>query len=359
MRGRTRPRPERDGSTISASGGQGRGVVWVDHLQKGGGARRWRMRWRVPSTTPTLHSQRAKSSPLWSRLFPETLIGRGLARIAQILWGKAPCGAGIACPPARTPRRGATRGGGSGGSDPLFFAAGAAPGRGRWCTPKSTTFPPLSGVAPSTVVPGGKAIERCRGQGRSTDRSCPSTPGGQVAGPVIHEPASTLEQVRALVGCLDLAADLVRQGSLRHFARMIGLFGRPVPEARPEAVRHRRDVQLPEQFRQRRVRERLAPNAGKHEQHCCERVPAPPPGSPGRDGTAGPGARGARDSPSCAGPGWSTRPRRCRFSRHRGLRHGRGRRERRGVMEGPGESSPRSGVRRGRSPSPAPMYYIG
>ena len=30
-----------------------------------------------------------------------------------------------------------------------------------------------------------------------------------------------------------------------------------------------------------------------------------------------------------------------------------------GVMEGPGERSPRSGVRRGRSPSPAPMYYIG
>ena len=34
---------------------------------------------------------------------------------------------------------------GSGGSDPLFFAAGAAPGRGRWCTPKSTTSPPLFG----------------------------------------------------------------------------------------------------------------------------------------------------------------------------------------------------------------------
>ena len=41
-----------------------------------------------------------------------------------------------------------------------------------------------------------------------------STPAGQVAGPVIHEPAATLEQVRAAVGCLDLAADLVRQGSL-------------------------------------------------------------------------------------------------------------------------------------------------
>ena len=71
-------------------------------------------------------------------------------------------------------------------------------------------LPSPRGVAPSTVIPGGKAIERCRGQGRSTDRSCPSTPAGQVAGPVIHEPASTLEQVRAPVGGLDLAADLVR-----------------------------------------------------------------------------------------------------------------------------------------------------
>ena len=72
------PRPERDGSIISASGGQGRGVVWVDHLQKGGGARRWRTRWRVPSTTPTLHSQRAQplgtvvqavpGNPHWTRV---------------------------------------------------------------------------------------------------------------------------------------------------------------------------------------------------------------------------------------------------------------------------------------------------
>ena len=75
--------------------GSGRGVVWVDHLQKGGCARRW----RVPSTTPTLHSQRVKPSPLWSRLCRETRIGSGLARIAQILWGKAPWGVGIACPP--------------------------------------------------------------------------------------------------------------------------------------------------------------------------------------------------------------------------------------------------------------------
>ena len=90
----------------------------------------------------------------------------------------------------------------------------------------------------------------------------PSTPAGQVADPVIHEPAATLEQVRAPVGRLDLAADPVRQGSLRHLARMIRFFGRPVMKARPEAVRHHRDLQLPEQFRQRRGRERLAPRLG-------------------------------------------------------------------------------------------------
>ena len=50
----------------------------------------------------------------------------------------------------------------------------------------------------------------------------PSIPAGQVAGPVIHEPAPALEQVRPPVGCLDRAADLVCQGSLRHLARMIG-----------------------------------------------------------------------------------------------------------------------------------------
>ena len=32
------------------------------------------------------------------------------------------------------------------------------------------------GVAPTTIIPGGKAIERCRGQGRSSDRSGPRLP---------------------------------------------------------------------------------------------------------------------------------------------------------------------------------------
>ena len=68
------------------------------HLTKEGGARRWCTRWRVSSTTPPLHSQRAHPSPSWSRLCRETRIGQELARIAQILWGKARCGAGPARP---------------------------------------------------------------------------------------------------------------------------------------------------------------------------------------------------------------------------------------------------------------------
>ena len=96
---KTRPRTAAKGSTISASGGHARAVIWVATLQKGGGAWRWRTRWRVPSTTPTLHSQRAKPSPSWSGLCPGIRIGRGLARIARLLWGKARWGAGIACPP--------------------------------------------------------------------------------------------------------------------------------------------------------------------------------------------------------------------------------------------------------------------
>ena len=52
---------------------------------------------------------------------------------------------------------GRTGGGGSGGSDPTFFAAGAPPGRVKGDRQNDTLYPPLSGVAPSTVIPGGKA----------------------------------------------------------------------------------------------------------------------------------------------------------------------------------------------------------
>ena len=96
----------------------------------------------------------------------------------------------------------------------LFFGAGAPPGRGKWSTLRSTTHPAPRRVAPSTVIPGGKAIERCSGLRLLT-------PACQIAGPVIHEPAPALEQVREAAGGVDLAADLVRQRGFRHLARVI------------------------------------------------------------------------------------------------------------------------------------------
>ena len=54
---------------------------------------------------------------------------------------------------------------------------------------------------------------------------------GEVGPPVVHEPASALEQVRAHVRRLDLVLDHMGQRSLDDLARMIRLLGRPVPKA--------------------------------------------------------------------------------------------------------------------------------
>ena len=84
---RKTPAPrDADRSTNSASGGQGRAVVWVATLQGWGGSRRWCMR----LATTTLHYQRAQPSPLWRGLSLEIRIGRGLPRIPRVLCGKAP-----------------------------------------------------------------------------------------------------------------------------------------------------------------------------------------------------------------------------------------------------------------------------
>ena len=53
---------------------------------------------------------------------------------------------------------------------------------------------------------------------------------------------------------------------------MIRLFGRPVPETRPEPVRHGRDPQLLEHFPHPRVREWLSAQARKH---CKSTLAAP------------------------------------------------------------------------------------
>ena len=213
------------------------------HLQRGGGAWRWRTWWRVPSTTPTLLSQRAKSFPLWSRLFPEIRIGRGLERIAQTLWGKAPCGARGACLPLRTPRRGATR-------------------RRKW-----------------------------RERPRVFWRWC-ATGQGEVVHVKIHHLPSPFRG-------RSLHSDPWREGH----------------RAPPRSGRINRQVRFPHRRRDlQSLREKSVQEAFLGVL-LCQRVRKS--SLPGR-------AQGAA-----------------------------------GVMEGPGERSPRSGVRRGRSPSPAPMYYIG
>ena len=128
-------------STISAFGGRSDAVVEVDHLQRGSGPPEW----STFRANPRLLSQRAKSSPLWSRLFPGIRIGRGLARIARLLWGKAPCGSGFACPPPARPGAAPHERGDGGVSDPPVLSAGAAPGRGKWSTEWSTTPSPFFG----------------------------------------------------------------------------------------------------------------------------------------------------------------------------------------------------------------------
>ncbi len=165
-----RPRPERDGSTISGSGGQGSGVVWVATFQTGGGSHRWRTKWLTHLTNTTPFSQRAKSSSLWSRLCPETRIGSGLARILRILFGKAPCGAGLSCPrlarrvvaPHRRGRKWRER--------PPLFGRWCATGEGKGGQGSGHPLPPLRGGRSHHSDPYGKVVRQARAAGH--DGSC-------------------------------------------------------------------------------------------------------------------------------------------------------------------------------------------
>ena len=64
----------------------------------------------------------------------------------------------------------------------------------------------------------------------------------ELGGPIVHQPPPTLEQVGACVNGLDLVLDHVRQRRLDDLARMVCLLRRPVPERRPEGVRHSGDA---------------------------------------------------------------------------------------------------------------------
>ena len=122
-------------------------------------------------TITNLHYQRAKPSPLWSRLCPGIRIGRGLARIPQFLCGKAKCG-GAPGVPASHGASWRRTGGEMVVRAPRFFAAGAAPGRGRWCTRM---------VTPSPVPLGGRYLQSDpTGEGcnvEDLDSGCTAQPG--------------------------------------------------------------------------------------------------------------------------------------------------------------------------------------
>ena len=145
---------------ISASGGQGRGVVWVATLQRGGGSPRWLTRWPTLLTTTTLLSQRAPPSLVWSGPCLESLIGHGLARIPRVgcdnRGGAAP---GVS--PPRPARRGAAREGEEvEGATPPFWPLVRHRAGGGGAPLWSHHLPSPAGVAPSTVIPAGRKSSR-------------------------------------------------------------------------------------------------------------------------------------------------------------------------------------------------------
>ena len=111
----------------------------------------------VTPTTP--FSQRAEPSPLWLRTSPKPGIRRGTTRISPRRLRKGEARLRLAGPPP-TRRNGAPYGRGAGGeSDPHVLAAGAARGRAKGDRGRDTLCLPFLGVALTTVIPGGKAVE--------------------------------------------------------------------------------------------------------------------------------------------------------------------------------------------------------
>ena len=96
-------------------------------------------------------------SLLWSGPCLESLMGRGLARNPRVGCDKAKRGCASRVPASP----GAPHETGDGGeSDPLVFGAGAPREEGKVARPLATSTLPSAGVALTTVIPGGKAIER-------------------------------------------------------------------------------------------------------------------------------------------------------------------------------------------------------
>ncbi len=69
----------------------------------------------------------------------------------------------------------------------------------------------------------------------------------EIVCPCLHQDTSALEQVRTRIGRFHLVANRMGQRGLGDFTRCVGTLAAPVPEARPEAVRHSHDTQVSKQ----------------------------------------------------------------------------------------------------------------
>ena len=135
--------------------GQGRGVVWVNILQRPG----YSPGWRTLSIPTTVLSQRAEPSPLWLETFTKRRTGRGTTSISRIRCDQAKRGCASPAPPS--PGAAARRTGGVlvVGATPYFWPL-MRHGAGAGYSCLYSSLAPAPGVAPTTVIPGGKAIER-------------------------------------------------------------------------------------------------------------------------------------------------------------------------------------------------------
>ena len=72
-----------------------------------------------------------------------------------------------------------------------------------------------------------------------------------VVRPVVHQAASTVEEITAGVGRLGGVVYRMGECGLDHFAGCVRPFRGPVPEARPEPMRHGGDAEVLGQSRER------------------------------------------------------------------------------------------------------------
>ena len=87
----------------------------------------------------------------------------------------------------------------------------------------------------------------------------------QIVRPVVHQAAPTLEQITAGVGRLGGVLYRMGECGLDHFAGCVRPFRGPVPEARPEPMRHGGDAEFLGQSRERHGGEWLPAQTAEHE----------------------------------------------------------------------------------------------